>query len=186
MNNLTILRPKEEESVEINQLFKAVILDTFNKNNFSHLTDLIAEEIEDKKKYLKEGFETKGKKHFFLIGKIDEKIVAAIEYTPASNLLNSCTDNKYRELMEVGTVYVHPEYQGQKIGMLMFTAILKELKKIGEKEFCLDSGYPSAQKIWCKKFGSPAHLLKDYWGKGADHMVWKLDIEEGLEMLKIL
>jgi hypothetical protein len=43
----------------------------------------------------------------------------------------------------------------------------------GINEFCPDSGYPNAQKIWRKKLGEPDYLLKDYWGPGHDHMIWR-------------
>lgn len=48
------------------------------------------------------------------------------------------------------------------------------LRNKGIEEFCLDSGYTSAQKIWKKKFGEPDYLLKDFWGAGYDHMIWKI------------
>jgi len=39
----------------------------------------------------------------------------------------------------------------------------------------------NAQKIWINKFGEPEYYLKDYWGEGADHMVWRLKVSEVLE-----
>jgi hypothetical protein len=55
-----------------------------------------------------------------------------------------------------------------------------ELEKKGIEEFCLDSGYKSAQKIWINKFGNPQYHLKDYWGKDADHMVWRIQVKDVL------
>ena len=59
--------------------------------------------------------------------------------------------------------------------------ICRELKRRGMEEFCLDSGYKSAQKIWLNKFGTPEYCLKDYWAKGFDHMIWRVKIETVLK-----
>jgi hypothetical protein len=52
------------------------------------------------------------------------------------------------------------------------------LQNRGIEEFCLDSGYLSAQKIWRKKFGEPDYLLKDYWGEGYNHMIWRIKVRD--------
>ena len=63
----------------------------------------------------------------------------------------------------------------------MFNAIFEELHRKGIKEFCFDSGYKSAQKIWMNKFGKPEYHLKDFWGKGEDHMVWRVNVQDVLK-----
>jgi GNAT superfamily N-acetyltransferase len=80
--------------------------------------------------------------------------------------------------VEVGTVFVHPDYQGKGIGNSLLEAIMKHLKNIGLTEFCLDSGYGSAQQIWKRKFGLPDYWQKDFWGEGQDHMVWRITFKE--------
>ena len=80
--------------------------------------------------------------------------------------------------MEVGTVFVLPDYQKMGVGNLLLNTMIFTLKSKGIEEFCLDSGYTSAQKIWKKKFGDPNYLLKDYWGKGHDHMIWRIKISD--------
>jgi hypothetical protein len=59
------------------------------------------------------------------------------------------------------------------VGTLLWNTIFLTFLNRGIEEFCLDSGYINAQEIWKKKFGEPDYLLKDYWGKGHDHMIWK-------------
>ena len=39
-------------------------------------------------------------------------------------------------------------------------------------EFCLDSGYTIAKKIWSKRYGHPTKILKDFWAPGIDHYIW--------------
>lgn len=51
------------------------------------------------------------------------------------------------------------------------------LRNHGIEEFCLDSGYTSAQKIRKKKYGVPSFLLENYWGQGVHHMIWRIKLE---------
>jgi len=105
-------------------------------------------------------------------------VVGTIEFGPANDLIMSCTNGELKGIMEIGTVFVLPEYQSTGIGSMMINSILIEMDRLGYEEFCLDSGYKTAQKIWIKKFGYPQYHLKDYWGKDADHMVWRLKIKD--------
>lgn len=52
MINIEISRPKFEDIELINDFFEIVLRDTFEKNEISDLADLIAEEIEDKRRCL--------------------------------------------------------------------------------------------------------------------------------------
>jgi GNAT superfamily N-acetyltransferase len=104
----------------------------------------------------------------------ENKIIGTIEYGPASELIIECTDGKLGNLVEVGTVFVLLDYQRQGIGNRLLAEMLQTLNGRGIVDFCLDSGYKTAQTIWKKKFGEPDFLLKDYWGQGQDHMIWKI------------
>lgn len=83
-----------------------------------------------------------------------------------------------KELAEIGTVFVKPDYQGQGIGNLLLNAMYLTLQSRGIEEFCLDSGYVNAQKIWKGKFGEPDYLLENYWGEGYPHMIWRKRISD--------
>jgi predicted N-acetyltransferase YhbS len=179
MINLEISRPKLEDVELINEFFDIVIRDTFERNGISDLVDnTIVEEIGSKRRYLNQDIESDGKNRYFLIVKEDDKIVGSIEYGPSNELIISCTNGELKELVEIGTVFVHPEYQKRGIGNSMLNLIFIELEKHGISEFCLDSGYKSAQKIWINKFGIPEYHLKDYWGEDADHMVWRVRVKD--------
>lgn len=179
MKNIEISRPKFEDIELINEFFEIVIKDTFEKNDISDLINIIEEEIKDKRRCLNQDIESDGKNRYFLIAKEDDKIVGSIEYGPSNELINSCTNGKLKEIVEIGTVFVHPDYQNKGIGSRMLNLIFIELEKNSIKEFCLDSGYKSAQKTWINKFGNPEYHFKDYWGEDADHMVWRIS-EEGI------
>jgi GNAT superfamily N-acetyltransferase len=174
--NVEIRRPRIEDCEELHQFFTTVIKDTYAREGLSELLDDIENEIECKKQYLKCDFESNGKSRYFSIAleKNNNKIIGTIEYGPASELIAICTDGALKEWYEVGTVFVHPDYQRVGIGTLLLNEMFLTLKNKGIKEFCLDSGYTNAQKVWKKKFGEPDYLLKDYWGEGFDHMIWRM------------
>jgi len=178
MMNIKIRRPRIEDMNELNQFFKIVITDTFAKEGISNQAESMNEEIETKGNYLENDFESNGEERFFLIALDNEKIIGSIEYGPASDLILNCTNHALKGLLEVGTVFVHPDYQKNGIGNLLLNNIYVTLQNKGIKEFCLDSGYCNAQKIWKKKFGEPDYLLKDYWEKGYDHMIWKIKVSD--------
>lgn len=180
MRDIEISRPKFEDIELINEFFKIVIRDTFERNGISNLVDTIEEEIKDKRRLLNEDVKSNGKNTYFLIAKEEEKIVGTVEYGPSNELITSCTNGELKQLVEIGTVYVHPDYQKKGIGSRMLSLIFDELKKEGIEEFCFDSGYKSAQQIWINKFGNPEYHLKDYWGEDSDHMVWRISIKDVL------
>ncbi|ENQ3077045.1 GNAT family N-acetyltransferase [Bacillus cereus] len=180
MYHVEIRRPRIEDIEDINQFFITTIKDTFAREGLSELLDDIENEIEIKKEYLKCDFNSNGENRYFLIA-VDtncNKIIGTIEYGPVSELINTRTNKALKDLPEIGTVFVHPNYQKRGIGNLLLNAMFLTLLSGGIKEFCLDSGYKNAQKVWKKKFGEPNFLLKDYWGKGYDHMIWKRCIRD--------
>jgi GNAT superfamily N-acetyltransferase len=174
VREVEIRRPRIEDIEELNQFFKTVITDTFAREGLAGLIDDIEAEIVSKKNYLQLDLDSKGEKRYFLIALAGNKIIGTIEYGPASKLIQDCTNGELSNLVEVGTVFVLPNYQRQGIGNRLLAEMLHTLKARGIAEFCLDSGYRNAQTIWKKKFGEPDYLLKDYWGQGQDHMIWKM------------
>jgi len=170
---LEIRRPRPDDIKELNQFFKMVLTDTFAKEGLAHMTQEIEKEINDKKNILNEDIESNGEKRYFLIALDNGKIIGTIEYGPTGRLIIECTGGELEGVVEVGTVFVHPDYQRQGVGTLMLNMIYLTFINRNIKEFCLDSGYTNAQRIWKKKFGEPGYIVKDYWGKGYDHMVWR-------------
>lgn len=177
MEKLKISRPEKAEELEINTFFQLVLEDTFRKNNLWEMEALLKEEVEDKQRILKQDFDSDGEKRYFLLARIGGKIVGTIEYGLANDLISTCTQNELSHLMEIGTVFVHPKFQGSGIGRKLLDEILKRMRARGLQEFCLDSGYPMAQKIWLHVFGKPLYHLQDYWGENADHMIWRVPLK---------
>ncbi|KAB3525498.1 GNAT family N-acetyltransferase [Alkaliphilus serpentinus] len=178
MMKIEIRRPKTIDIEELDLFFKTVVWDTFNKEGLGNLSEDIANEIIVKNEYLKSDIDSDGEKRYFLLATAANRIIGTIEYGLTSDLINNCTNGEYRGLVEIGTLFVSPNYQGQGVGNLLLNSMYITLKSRGIKEFCLDSGYKNAQKVWEKKFGKPNYLLKDYWGSGADHMIWRKKLED--------
>ncbi|MCD7035915.1 GNAT family N-acetyltransferase [Metabacillus sp. GX 13764] len=168
-----------DEVKELHQFFEKVIADTFRKNGI-HPQEGLAEEAAAKKKYLEADFASNGEIRYFLVAAENEKIIGSIEYGPASSLICKCTKNALEGTAEIGTLFVHPEYQKKGIGNSLLKAKIYELQNRGIRNFCLDSGYPSSQKIWKKKFGKPDYFLKDYWAEGFHHMIWQARVSDFL------
>nr|WP_272508337.1 GNAT family N-acetyltransferase [Paenisporosarcina quisquiliarum] len=176
--NVEIRRPNYGDIQELDHFFKLMIMDTFNKEGIGHLVNEMKEEIETKKQFLAADLDSGGEDRYFLIALDGNQIVGSIAYGPANELICKCTDNAYENLTEIGTVFVHPQYQNNGIGNLLLSEMYRALQNKGTEEFCLDSGYKTAQKIWQKKYGSPAYLMSDFWGAGSDHMIWKVKLSK--------
>ena len=179
--NIIISRAKIEDRELINDFFKMVLIDTFHKNEISDLVDTLKDEIKDKRRCLDQDYESAGRDRCFLIAKDKNLVVGSAEYGPPNNLILSCTNGDLKDIKEIGTVFIHPDYQRKGIGSRMLFSILSQMKRDGIEEFCLDSGYKIAQRIWTKKLGNPQYHLKNYWGKDADHMIWRKKINEILQ-----
>ncbi|MBJ8096748.1 GNAT family N-acetyltransferase [Bacillus cereus group sp. N11] len=180
MTNVAIRRPNLDDLEELHLFFRIVITDTYKNEGLSQLLDDIENEINSKKQYLKDDFDSNGENRYFLLA-IDtnnDKMIGTIEIGPASTLITSCTGGVLKDLYEIGTVFILPEYQRKGIGSLLLHAMHLTLLSRGIAEYCLDSGYKKAQSIWTKKFGEPSYVLKDYWGKSSDHMIWKKSLHD--------
>lgn len=178
MLNVEIRRPKMEDRHQLNEFFKTVITDTFIKEGIGDQVNDLNEEIDVKNRYLKSDLGSEGETRYFLIALLGEKIIGSIEYGPANDIITNSTEPAIKDLIEVGTVFVHPEFQKKGVGNLLLKAMYDTLKQKGIEEFWLDSGYKSAQSIWKKKFGKPAILLENYWGENFDHMIWRVRVSE--------
>lgn len=179
----TIRRPVAEEKNSICDFFEIVLKHTFLINGIDDLKESLEEEIQDKKRKIDQDFETDGVDRFFLLAEYSGEIIGTVEYGESNELIKKLTDNEFKDILEIGTVFVHPKYQKRGVASLMLYHILQKLSGEGVREVCLDSGYKSAQKIWCKIFGLPAYCFENYWGED-HHMIWKVDVKEALEKLK--
>lgn len=169
--DLFITRPKKEDVEEIRHLFTQTITDAFRQDGIDDASGL-REEIEKQMQFLKQDFESEGKEAYFLLAKIDGKIAGTIAYKEANEKIKKNIQTDLSNVPEIASVYVLPKLQGKGIGALLFNAILVTLLHKKVDGICLDGGYKKSQKYWTKKLGDPSVTLKDYWGKGFDHLIW--------------
>ncbi|XMB85357.1 GNAT family N-acetyltransferase [Mycoplasmatota bacterium WC44] len=181
-SKLVISRPSQNDVETLHNFFENVIRDTFIRNGISNLKEEIRQEIEDKRNFLVDDLENNG--CFFLVATVESKLIGSISCKQANELIVKCTNGTLKEVLELGTVYVHPEYQKQGIGSTLVYEMCQVLHKIGVKTVCLDSGYKIAQKVWLHLLGKPEYHLRNYWGDNADHMIWKVEIDDVLKRLK--
>jgi len=173
MFHVEIRRPNRNDTKAMEYFFRFVITDTFAKEGLADLSEDIEQEIDSKIRCLNADIATNGEQRYFLIGLIDNSVVSSIAFGPSSALIRESSNGVLRDVVEIGTVFVHPDYQQQGIGNLMLHIMYLTLLNKGITEFCLDSGYTRAQKIWKKKLGEPDYVLQDHWGSGVDHMIWR-------------
>lgn len=178
MNHIVIRRPKAKDVTEIKEFFRIVLTDTFLKEGIGQMVEDMEEEIEIKNNYLNKDILSEGQDRYFLLALYGDKIIGSIEYGPASDIINNSINHTLNDMNEIGTVFVHPNYQRQGIGNQLLIEMYVTLKNKKIEEICLDSGYKGSQKIWKKKFGEPNYLLKDYWGEGIHHMIWRLKVND--------
>lgn len=172
---LVFSRPTKEDVIPLHNFFDKVIQHTFEANGLGDLETFIQEEKISKRSALRQDFDTFGEKTTFLIAKINGSIVGTIDICGPNEILKKNVP-ELCHLPEVGTIFVHPDYQGQGISKQLIANIEGVLISKGIQQYILDSGYPIAQKIWQKVFGDPYKVLKDYWDDGGHHSIWLVDI----------
>lgn len=171
MDNCSITRPRKIDSEELHILFQTTIADAFKRDGIDD-PDGILDEVKKQMEFLNQDYESKGSKLFFLIARTEEKIIGTIAYSKPSELIRSNLKVDCQNIPEITSVYILPEYQGKGVGTLLFNAIMVCLLNKKTELFCLDGGYKKSQSFWIKKLGDPTVTLKDYWGKGLDHLIW--------------
>lgn len=169
-----IRRPEFQDLDQLQAFFHLVIEDTYIKEGLADLKKEIEEEVQSKLAYVKDDLESQGRDHHFLILEDQGKIIGTAAYGPSSHLIYDHMPG-LKTVPELGSVLIHPDFQGQGHGSKLVDAIIESLSK-GNKSFCLDSGYTIAKKIWTKRFGPPSKVLKDFWGPGFDHYIWHINL----------
>lgn len=163
--------PRQDEAEVLEAFFKRVIEDTIEKEKIE-LPYFLEEEVGEKMKLLGKYLAKEGEGRIFLVAWHGERIVGTISYAPCNEAVVEILGMDLEDAGEIGTVYVDPEYQRRGVGGALLSAMCMELLKRRIKSFYLDSGYRRAQKYWRGKLGDPIRVVRDYWDKGADHMIW--------------
>lgn len=183
--DITIRRIKGKDIDELLLLFKETITDAFDKEGISEDKEGLRQELEEKELRLKEDLQSNGEKRFFLIASHGNKIVGTASFGPCSKLIEECSEGRLKGVGEIGSLYILPEYQNKGIGSLLINSLLMLMLSRSIEEFCLDSGYKRAIKIWRKRFGEPSIVVKNHWGEGFDHLIWHCQLRDNPIIYKI-
>jgi len=178
LERINIRRPHPTDTEKLHEFFLLVITDTFAKEDLAGLHDDQKDEWEIKKLYLQWDLESQGEKRFFwiVVNEETEEIIGTIEYGVANELIQKTVKEDLKDFPEIGTVFVHPNYQKRGIGSILLQKMVTTLESKNVRGFCLDSGYKHAQIFWQKKLGRPNFLLEHYWSENSHHMIWKRNI----------
>lgn len=172
INNIIISSLTKKDIKSACHLFEVSIPDAFKKEGLGNLKEDIAKEIEYKKYLINTALDNPDSNIYFLVAKLDNNVIGTISFGPCGSDIKKCANNQLDKVGELGSLYVLPSYQEKGVGSALIYAMLEHLHKVGIEQFCLDSGYKRAQKRWLRKFGEPYKIVKDYWGKDGDHMIW--------------
>lgn len=177
--NTTVTRPQKEDEKKVKKHFSVVIANTFKEYGFydKYQKD-IDYEVGKQMSALQNYYDNDGKETYCLVAKNNTKIIGTIAYGKSSSDIKKYYKENLENTPEIKSVYILPEYQGKGVGTMLFEAIIKELKQKGFTEFCLDSGYPDAQKFWEKKIGTPVVRITNRWGAGNDYLIWHVKIPQ--------
>lgn len=178
MDDLQISKLTQADAESAFQVYETAIPDAFEKEGLEDLKEDIHGEVTHKKHMLDTAISRPDSDIFFLVAKLNEAIIGAISFGPCGEDIKKCTDNRLQSIGELGSLFILPRYQGQGVGSALIKAMAAQLHKRGIEQFCLDSGYKRAQQRWIRKFGVPYKIVKDYWGPGADHMIWLCKVRD--------
>lgn len=179
---IRIERPQYKEQEYIHDVFKSTIEKAFDDNGIAEKSDL-KREISNQMRALESDFESNGKENHFLVAKVDGAVVGTAAYGPVNS---DITDNLAvpKGAVEVKSVYVHPEFQGQGIGKLLFHGIVSQLANLEIQDFYLDCGYRVSQEFWENELGDATYCVKNKWGAGAHYKIWKVALKESCLLKK--
>lgn len=177
MKKTIIVVPTTGEENEIENLFKITIKTAFEEQGVGHLSEFIEEEVRTKMQMVNNFWEGNNE-YYFLVAKIGESLVGAISFGCCGNIIRQSCEGQLNDVGELGSLYVLPKYQGQKIGSKLINSLILYLKQNQIENFCLDSGFKKAQKRWIRKFGQPYKIMKNYWGPNSDHFIWYCKVND--------
>jgi len=179
--HVIIRRPKKEDIYEIKDVFHDAISYAFELDKIADREDGIAEEVEKQLAYLQSDLDSNGMKTYYLLATVENQIIGTIAYKtelPEDDFVRKNLKFDLKGIPEITSVYVSSDFQGKGIGSLLFNSILLVLTGKGVRGIYMDGGYQKSIQFWTHKIGNPDTIMKDYWGKGLDHVFWYRDMKD--------
>jgi len=181
LQNLSIRPPASVEIRQIHRVFELAIKDAFMQEGLETHQEDIQHEINHKQERLANALHAHEPELQFLVARAYDEVIGTISYGPSGPLISECTDGQLKDVGELGSLYILPDYQNRGIGSALIREMVQQLDKQGIEQFCLDSGYRRAQVRWTRKFGPPYAVMKDRWGPDSPHMVWLCQVRDWIK-----
>ncbi|MFW5913479.1 MAG: N-acetyltransferase family protein [Bacillota bacterium] len=171
--------PDHEEMIRT--LWDQVIRDAFKKQGMDahHNPD---DELAFKMDQLKGAWNHPS--HHYFLAFFDKRPVGTMAYgKPPNRGILRRTGEALRDTVEIGSLYIHPDYQRKGIGKALLIHALETLQSKGVDTVCFDSIIESSKNIWRKLFGEPRYKIPS---KKHDftHMIWVVSVDTALKGLR--
>ncbi|WP_215146235.1 GNAT family N-acetyltransferase [Exiguobacterium qingdaonense] len=169
-------RSLEQSDVKsLQRLFMESLSDLIRREHFED-ADLLDEEVARLNTTIQDHFDD-DQVQLYVIEQ-EGVIIGAGALLPPNEIITGHMELE-RGAVELGSVYVSPRMQRQGVGRFLLEEMKREMRARHLQFIYLDAGFPSAQAYWKKRLGNPSLVLEHYWGPGASHMIWKVDIKQG-------
>lgn len=160
----------------LDKLFRACMTDLIVREKKE--LNFIEEEVEQLNRTVQESITDPETAVF--VAEMEERMVGTIAIIKPNAIISE-NINTEKNVFEIACVYVHPDFQRQGIGKILFQHIKKELIQRGQVKYYLDAGFSSSQQYWRQLLGEPSVILKDYWGEGQHHFIWSHSVYDNQE-----
>jgi GNAT superfamily N-acetyltransferase len=180
--SIILIEPDTTLLPEIINLFTDSIANTFKLNGIKDLAEL-QYEISEKSERVRNYIESKSNDEFFIVAKLDKYIAGIAGVFPVSDTIIKNYPTLSKNDIEIGSVYIKPEYQRQGITRILLKRLLNELWERKIYKFYLDCGYSTSQVYWKRVFGNPVKTFPNYFGKDESYMIWEIDTEEAIKRI---
>lgn len=176
MTDIQIFEAKAQDKDQIFAFFTDILTHTFQENGIWDMQEDLMDEIAEKKSFFLESVEEPEKGRKFLLAKKSNRIIGCVAIGPANDSIVRGSQGQCAGWVELGTVFVHPDFQRKGLGTHLIREMENRLKAQGIHHYVLDSGYPISKQIWTRKYGTPTYVMKDHWGEGLDHLIWCVEL----------
>ncbi|MFP4078198.1 MAG: N-acetyltransferase family protein [Candidatus Izemoplasmataceae bacterium] len=178
--DLTIIDATPDHEEAIRTLWDRVIQDAFKRQGMDEHHNP-ADELDFKMDQLTEAWHHPSQRYFLAYE--NAKLIGTMAYgKPPNRGIRRRTGGALNNTVEIGSLYIHPDYQRQGIGKTLLIHALKTLHSEGVDTVCFDSIIESSKTIWLKLFGEPRYKIPS---KKHDftHMIWVVDTKTALKRL---
>lgn len=166
---ITYTQPKLEDKVSLKSHYASVIAHTFMVDGIDDPEDLQTE-IETKYGYIDCYY--RGADTHFIVAKDGKRIIGGVAIYRPNQDVHQLMDGNLDHLYEMGSLYIHPDYQGQGIGSVLIKEMQDYMRAHGATSYCFDAAYTLAIDTWTKRFGTANYIFENYWGEGEPHHIW--------------